>query len=130
MILYLKMKVVLCLTTMIIIEDLYDDSKDAVQMVSPFVSDNDLEKFQKLVQETIIREHVHFRIDVSKLEQVVRKFKPEAHRMVLLYLCSASENPFLGDLAMAISDLWWFIYNDKHLQRLSKKVFLKRSRKK
>jgi len=103
-------------------EDIYDASKDSRQMVSPFVSVDDLDKFEKLVQASIIQEHVHFRIDVHQLELAVRAFKAESHRIVLLYLCAASENIFLLDLAMAISDIWWFVYEDKQLKAISEAI--------
>jgi hypothetical protein len=103
-------------------QDVYDVSGDTRQLVSPFVSDDDLQEFDKLVRVSVIQEHVHFRIDVHRLENAVRAFKAESHRMVLLYLCAASEDIFLLDLAMAISDIWWYVYQDKQLQLISEAV--------
>jgi hypothetical protein len=105
-------------------EDIYDNDKgnNAAEFVSAFVSDENLAMVDRLVREAIVQEHVHFRIDVKRLEAIVRRHKPESHRIVLLYLCEASGNGFLFDLAMAISDMWWFVYVDNHLQAICKEI--------
>lgn len=105
-------------------EDIYDrdEGNNTAEFVSAFVSDENLAIVDRLVREAIVQEHVHFRIDVKRLEAIVRRHKPESHRIVLLYLCEASDNGFLFDLAMAISDMWWFVYGDNHLQAICKEI--------
>jgi hypothetical protein len=105
-------------------EDIYDnvEGNNTAEFVSAFVSDENLAIVDRLVRESIVHEHVHFRIDVKRLEAIVRRHKSESHRIVLLYLCQASDHGFLFDLAMAISDMWWFVYGDNHLQAICKEI--------
>jgi hypothetical protein len=105
-------------------EDIYDNDEDnnTAEFVSAFVSDDTLAIVDRLVRDSLVQEHVHFRIDVKRLEAIVRRYKPESHRIVLLYLCEASDNGLLFDLAIAMSDMWWFVYGDNHLQAICEEI--------
>lgn len=105
-------------------EDIYDYDRvnNTFELVSPFVTEEYIAIVDSLVRETIVQEHVHFRIDIKRLEAIVREYKAESHRIVLLYLLEASTNHLFLDLATAISDVWWFVYNDNHLQSVCEEI--------
>jgi hypothetical protein len=52
----------------------------------------------------------------------VRDYKAESHHITLIYLSIAARNMFYLELAMAIADLWWFVYGDDRLRLICEEM--------